>query len=103
MAGSQTFISTFDMTFYPNEKGPYNVNPNATDTQHWGGTMRPISVTNFIDSNVEYLEFWMMDLYADGTGGNGELLLQLGNVAEDILKDGRRRYENGMRHYGSAE
>lgn len=102
MAGSQTFISTFDMTFYPNEKGPYNVNPNATDTQHWGGTMRPISVTNFIDSNVEYLEFWMMDPYADGTGGNGELLLQLGNVSEDILKDGRMMYENGMPHSGNG-
>ena len=64
--------------------------------------MRPISVTNFIDSNVEYLEFWMMDPYADGTGGNGELLLQLGNVSEDILKDGRMMYENGMPHSGNG-
>lgn len=102
LAGTASYISTFDMTFYPQFKGPYNVNPNATDTNAWGGTMRPISVTNFVDSNVEYLEFWMMDPYADGTGGNGELLIQLGNVSEDILKDGQMMYENGMPHSGNG-
>lgn len=100
-AGTSTFINTFDITFYPELKGPYNVNPTAVDTQNWGGTMRPISVTNFIDSNVEYLEFWMMDPYADGTGGTGELLIHLGNVSEDILKDGQMMYENGMPHSGN--
>jgi len=102
MAGTATYINTFDMTFYPGINGPYNVNPNSTDTQGWGGTMRPISVTNFIDSNIEYLEFWMMDPYADGVGGNGELLIQLGNVSEDILKDGQLMYENGMPHSGNG-
>ncbi len=102
MAGTATFINTFDMTFYPGINGPYNVNPNATDTQNWGGAMRPISVTNFIDSNVEYLEFWMMDPYADGVGGNGDLLVQIGNVSEDILKDGQLLYENGLPHSGNG-
>lgn len=102
MAGTATYISTFDMTFYPQYTGPYNVNPNATDTQNWGGAMRPISVSNFIDSNIEYLEFWMMDPYADGVGGSGELLIQLGNVSEDILKDGEMMYENGMPHSGNG-
>src|SRR5690606_10018035 len=103
MAGTATYINTFDMTFYPTINGPYNVNPTATDTQGWGGAMRPISVTNFIDSNVEYLEFWMMDPYADGVGGNGDLIIQLGNVSEDILKDGQMMYENGMPHSGNGE
>lgn len=103
IAGAASYISTFDMTFYPEHKGPYNVNPNANDTQGWGATMRPISITNFIDSNVEYLEFWMMDPYADGTGANGDLLIQLGNVSEDILKDGKMMYENGMPHSGNNE
>lgn len=101
MAGTMAYINTFDMTFYPQLVGPYNVNPAALDTQNWGGTMRPISVTNFIDSNIEYLEFWMMDPYADGVGGNGDLIIQLGNVSEDILKDGKMLYENGLPHSGN--
>lgn len=103
MAGTAAYINTFDMTFYPQLKGQYNVKPNATDTEYWGATMRPISVTNFIESNIEYLEFWMMDPYGDqGTGGEGELLIHLGNVSEDILKDGQMMYENGMPHSGNG-
>lgn len=102
LAGAANFISTFDMTFYPNFTGPYNVNPTSIDTKDWGGAMRPISVTNFVDSNIEYLEFWMMDPYADNTGGNGELLIQLGSVSEDILKDGEMMFENGMPHSGNG-
>lgn len=102
MAGTASFINTFDVSFYPSLTGPYNVNPAATDTQNWGGAMRPISITNFIDSNVEYLEFWMMDPYADGGAGSGDLLIQLGNVSEDILKDGQMMYENGMPHSGNG-
>ncbi|WP_312923062.1 T9SS outer membrane translocon Sov/SprA [Empedobacter brevis] len=102
MAGTNSYISTLDMTFYPQERGPYNVNPNATDTKNWGAMMRPISVSNFKDSNVEYIEFWMMDPYADGNGGEGELLVHLGNVSEDVLKDGEMMYENGMPHSGNG-
>jgi len=102
MAGTVNFISTFDMTFYPEFLGHYNVNPNAIDTKDWGGTMRPISVTNFIDSNIEYLEFWMMDPYADGTGSDGLLVIQMGSVSEDILKDGEMMFENGMPHSGNG-
>lgn len=102
VAGEQTFTNTFDVSYFPQEKGPYNVNPNTESTaQRWGGIMRPISVSNFINSNIEYVEFWMMDPYADGNplsvpGGNPKLLLQLGNVSEDVLKDGQMQYENGL-------
>ena len=102
MAGTAAYINTFDMTFYPTLRGQYNVNPNVIDTESWGAAMRPISVTNFIDSNVEYIEFWMMDPYADGTGSEGELLIHLGNVSEDILKDGQMLYENGLPHSGNG-
>src|SRR5690606_34901756 len=83
----------------PQERGPYNANPNTETTQQrWGGLMRPISVSNFINSNIEYVEFWMMDPYADGNnlGTNPKMLLQLGNVSEDVLKDGLMQYENGL-------
>ena len=60
--------------------------------------MRSISVANFVNSNIEYVEFWMMDPYADGgtLGTNPKLLLHLGNVSEDVLKDGVLQYENGL-------
>ncbi|WP_313373699.1 cell surface protein SprA [Chishuiella sp.] len=101
MSGTSSYINTLDMTFYPQERGPYNVNPNATDTKNWGAMMRPITVSNFKDSNIEYVEFWMMDPYADGDGGDGELLLHLGNVSEDILRDGELQYENGLPYTGN--
>lgn len=99
VAGEQTFTNTFDISYYPQERGPYNVNPNnETTQQRWAGIMRPISVSNFVNSNIEYVEFWMMDPYADGNnlGTNPKLLLQLGNVSEDVLKDGQMQYENGL-------
>ncbi|MBW8362763.1 MAG: cell surface protein SprA [Kaistella sp.] len=99
VAGDQTYTNTFDITYYPSERGPYNVNQAAEGTQQrWAGLMRPISVSNFVNSNIEYVEFWMMDPYADGNnlGAAPKLLLQLGNVSEDVLKDGLMQYENGL-------
>lgn len=103
VAGEQTFTNTLDISYFPQEKGPYNVNPNAeAPGSRWAGIMRPVSVPNFITSNIEYVEFWMMDPYADGNtlgsspGNPPRLLLHLGNVSEDILKDGKMQYENGL-------
>ncbi|WP_423974870.1 cell surface protein SprA [Kaistella sp.] len=99
VAGEQLYTNTFDITYFPNERGPYNVNKNVETTQErWAGLMRPISVSNFINSNIEYVEFWMMDPHADGNplGSNPKLLLHLGNVSEDVLKDGKLQYENGL-------
>ena len=99
VAGEQLYTNTFDITYFPAERGPYNVNPNNETTQErWAGLMRPVSVSNFTNSNIEYVEFWMMDPYADGNnlGSDPKLLLQLGNVSEDVLKDGKLLYENGM-------
>ncbi len=99
VAGEQLYTNTFDITYFPTERGPYNVNPNNETTQErWAGLMRPVTVSNFVNSNIEYVEFWMMDPYADGKnlGANPKLLLQLGNVSEDVLKDGKLQYENGL-------
>lgn len=99
VAGEQTFTNTFDISYYPQERGPYNVNQATELAQNrWAGIMRPIGVSNFVNSNIEYVEFWMMDPYADGNqlGANPKLLLHLGNVSEDVLKDGKMQYENGL-------
>lgn len=99
VAGEQTFLNTLNITYYPKDRGPYNLSPNdELPENRWGGLMRPVSVSNFTDSNIEYVEFWMMDPYADGNtlGRAPKLLLQLGNVSEDVLKDGKLLYENGL-------
>ena len=103
IAQGQTQVqSTLDIVYYPNQKGPYNANPNfgaETAEDKWAGIMRPLSSTNFEQSNVEFVQFWVLDPYVDGlaNGANvGELVLNLGNISEDILKDGRKQYENGL-------
>ncbi|TAI47041.1 cell surface protein SprA [Flagellimonas allohymeniacidonis] len=103
IAQGQTQVQgTLDIIYYPNDQGPYNANPNfvaETPAEKWAGIMRPLSSTNFEQSNVEFVQFWVLDPYIDGqtTDGNvGELVLNLGNISEDILKDGRKQYENGL-------
>ncbi len=98
--GQTTVQNTLDLVYYPNEKGPYNANPGFASevaSEKWAGIMRSLSSTNFEQSNVEFVQFWVMDPYVDGIAtGPGELVLNLGNISEDILVDGRKQYENGL-------
>lgn len=100
-------LVTFDLAYYPTDIGPYNYesSPAQVDAngklknprQRWGGIMRSIDQTDFETSNVEFVEFWVQDPFIkkpNSTGG--KLYLNLGSISEDILKDGRRFYENGL-------
>ncbi len=103
--GQPTNISVLNIAYYPQERGPYNFDYERIDSegrlldpaQRWGGMMREIYSSDFEAANVEFIEFWMMDPYAgmDGQAG-GELYFNLGNVSEDILKDSRKMFENGL-------
>ena len=100
-AQGQTRVqTTLDVVYYPNAKGPYNNNSNFVGqqpNQKWGGIMRSLSSTNFEQSNVEFVQFWVLDPYVDGVAtSSGELVFNLGNISEAILKDGRKQYENGL-------
>lgn len=98
--GQTTVQNTLDLAYYPNQKGPYNANPefdNDASTEKWAGIMRSLSSTNFEQSNVEFVQFWILDPFVDGTvSDSGELVFNLGNISEDILPDGRKQYENGL-------
>ncbi|WP_405380419.1 cell surface protein SprA [Maribacter sp. LLG6340-A2] len=101
VAQGQTQVQgTLDMVYYPATKGPYNNNPNFESelpSDKWGGMMRALSSTDFEQSNVEFVQFWVMDPYVDGIStGAGELVINLGNISEDILRDGKKQYENGL-------
>jgi len=108
VAQGQTQVqNTLNINYFPNEKGPYNNNPNFAGEQpdeKWAGIMRSLSSTNFEQANVEFVQFWVLDPYVDGiTSSPGELVLNFGNISEDILKDGRKQYENGLPGVDSNE
>ena len=98
-------LITFDLAYYPTDKGPYNFDDANVDTdgklsnpkQRWGGLMRNIDQTDFETSNIEFIEFWMQDPFIKNPASTGgKLYFNLGNISEDVLKDGRRFYENGL-------
>lgn len=100
-------IQVLNLAYYPKERGPYNVDALHMGSdgylefpeQRWGGIMRKLDNTDFEASNIEYIEFWMLDPFIKDKSGafsGGELIFNLGDVSEDILKDGRKMYENGL-------
>ncbi len=103
--GEPTNIPVLNLAYYPNERGPYNFDTNLNTEgflnnpeNRWAGIMREIQTNDFEAANIEYIEFWMMDpfVYNDGTQQGGDLYLNLGNVSEDILRDSRKFFEQGM-------
>lgn len=88
-------LFTFDLTYYPTERGPYNfdieggrmdtsgsvmvsagVEVNTAEQRvellepqtRWGGIMRNIDNNDFQAANVEYIEFWMLNPFMDRRG-----------------------------------
>ena len=104
--GQSQVVYTMDVAYNPEERGPYNYNPAASGGNNlpnpagnFGGIMRAINTTNFEQSNVEYIQFWVMDpyIYPENAGRTGGTInFNLGNISEDVLKDGRKQYENGL-------
>ena len=106
--GQTSVINTLDLSFYPGERGPYNFDPNATDdtlnpNDSWAGITRQITSTDFEQANVEYIEFWVQDPFLDDPSNTGgKLSINLGNISEDVLKDGKKQYENGLPEDGDV-
>ena len=109
--GIPTNIPILNLAFYPSERGPYNYDVEGSSgisagieedgslrnpETRWGGIMRKIESTDFEATNVEYIEFWMMDPFTEDQNGEGELYFNLGDISEDVLRDSRKAYENGL-------
>ncbi|MCA1745386.1 MAG: cell surface protein SprA, partial [Bacteroidales bacterium] len=103
--GEPTNISVLNLAFYPKERGPYNFNtalnfdgelPNPKES--WGGIMRKIDTNDFESANIDHIEFWVMDpfIYNQGTSEGGNLYINLGDISEDILRDSRKFFEQGL-------
>ncbi len=104
-SGVPTNIPILNLAYYPSEKGMYNysfnvdANGNLTDPdKSWGGIMRKIETNDFEAANYEFIEFWLMDpfVYEDSTNTGGYLYFNLGDISEDVEKDGRKSFENGF-------
>lgn len=112
--GESSTIQTLNLSFYPNERGPYNLDAVNIDEEgrltnpekRWGGIMRRLDNTNFEQSNIEYVQFWLLNPFLDPENPNydgGDLYFNFGEMSEDILKDGLKSYENGLPYNGSDE
>ena len=113
--GATNTLSVLNLAYYPSEPGPYNFNVNdlqpdgklQNPQRNWGGMMRKLDTNNFEQANVEYIEFWMLDPFiyskdqADAADYGGDFYINLGEVSEDILRDGKKFYESGMPVDGS--
>ncbi len=104
-AGETTNIYELNLAFYPDEKGPYNYDVNGMNSDgklenpasRWGGIMRRLDYTDFETQNIETIEFWLMDPFIDNPNhSGGKLYFNLGDISEDILRDGRKFFENGL-------
>ncbi len=59
--------------------------------------MRSINTSDFEAANVQYIEMWLMDPFVyDSQHAGGDVYFDLGSVSEDILRDGRKAFENGL-------
>src|SRR5690606_33930936 len=107
--GQNSVLNTLDLAYYPSERGPYNFDPNTSSgiisnpQQSWAGITRPLTSTDLEQANVEYIEFWLQDPFQENpTNPGGKLVFNLGNISEDIIKDGRKLYENGLPKNGDV-
>lgn len=107
--GQTSVINTLDLAYYPTERGPYNFKPGSEDNVNdnpldsWAGITRQLTSTDFEQSNVEYIEFWLQDPFQENAlNPGGKLVFNLGSISEDIVKDGRKLYENGLPQDGNV-
>ena len=112
-----TNLPILDLAFYPSERGQYNFNPDLRPDgllndprENWGGITRAItSDVDFDRNNIEFIDFWMLDPFIPGPNGvvldgivnqnnntGGKFIINLGSVSEDVIKDNRHGFENGL-------
>ncbi len=113
-SGVSSTLSILNLAYYPEERGPYNFTTDLNQAGHlnnprnaWGGMMRKLDTNDFEAANIEYIEFWMLDPFIytreNGTASQygGDLYFNLGDISEDVLRDGKKFYESGMPVDGS--
>lgn len=110
ISGQTNTLTVLNMAYYPAERGPYNLDADNIESNgrlshpedRWGGIMRRLDVTDFENANIDYIQFWLMDPFVyNPSAKGGDLYIDLGEICEDVLKDGKKSYENGFNSTGS--
>lgn len=109
LTNESSYLTPLNLSYYPQQRGMYNLDSKNIDSEgkllnpenRWGGISRKIENKDFESSNIENIEFWLMDpfVYNDTAkvpNSGGFLYFNLGEISEDILKDGKKFYENGL-------
>ena len=107
LPNADTKLSVMNLSFYPSERGQYNISADELGYDgklthpktRWGGIMRKLDNTDFEKANIEYIEFWLMDPFLtnpDAAYEGGDLYIDLGDISEDILRDGKKSFEHGL-------
>jgi cell surface protein SprA len=121
----QFYEQIFDVAYYPTERGPYNYNPSLDNngfltnpTNNWGSVTNAIRTeVDFDKANIEYVEFWLLDPFIKTRYGyvndgihtpksnttGGQLIFQLGSISEDVIRDGKHAFENGLPPDGNLD
>jgi len=109
--GQPLNMTIFNVSYFPDARGPYNYDVDGGTFSRgindkgelkdpytrWGGIMRRMETSDFEASNVEYITFWLMDPFSESSSHKGgELYFNLGDISEDVLRDGRKSFENGL-------
>jgi cell surface protein SprA len=117
VVGINNGLYTFDVVYSPSERGPYNYelpegypgfSAGLTSAgqlrepqTRWAGIQRAITNSDFEAQNYEFIEFYMLSPFQARPNGvqntsSGKLYINLGNVSEDVLRDSRNFFENGL-------
>ncbi len=108
--GQPNILTTFNLAYYPEERGPYNYGIDNLNTDgtlknpkdNWAGVMRSIDYNDFEAANIEFIDFWMLDPFIDDVASEGgSLYFNLGEISEDVLKDSKNFFENGLPQPGA--
>jgi cell surface protein SprA len=114
---------TLDLAYFPSERGPYNYNPDLNSdgtlknpTSNWAGVTAAVRAeVDFDKANIEYIEFWLMDPFINSPNGivddgsleatanttGGQMIFHLGSISEDLMRDGKHAFENGLPEDGN--
>ena len=110
-SGIPTNLTILNLAYYPSDKGSYNFDTDPgvysqgmsssgklnDPKSRWGGIMREVLTSDFETANIQYVKFWVMDPFVDNPDhAGGDLYINLGNISEDILRDSRKSFENGL-------
>jgi cell surface protein SprA len=103
-SSAENTISTLDVYFDPQERGPYNYTRDLGEfldhpKDAWGAMIQrvPEGYTDFSLQNIEFIELiFRPHSEAGDAGEEAELIFDLGQISEDVIPNGRLNSEDGL-------